>query len=107
RLVARGNATVIRRETMPTFGNDWGWAEELAPPFDTNGRSIGDFLAWFADQTGRTIVFADAAAERLAQERITGSISVDAPVEKLSLVLATTDLEARLEDDGRVVISRR
>ncbi len=107
RLVATADTPAIRREPIATFGSEWVWAEGLAPPFDTNGRSISDFLAWFAAQTGRTIVFADAAAERLAQERITGSIGVEEPVQKLSLVLATTDLKATLEADGRVVISLR
>jgi ferric-dicitrate binding protein FerR (iron transport regulator) len=107
RLIAVEGAAAIRREPIATFGNEWEWAEALAPPFDTNGRSISDFLDWFAAQTGRTIEFADVAAERLAQERITGSIGVEEPAQKLSLVLATTDLKATLEDDGRVVISLR
>lgn len=107
RLVTTQDAPAIRRQAMPTYGDAWGWAEELAPPFDTNGRSIRDLLAWFAAQTGRTIVFADAAAERLAEVRITGSIDVAGPEQKLSLVLATTDLTATLEGDGRVVISVR
>lgn len=107
RLIAVEGTAAIRREPIATFGSEWEWAEALAPPFDTNGRSISDFLAWFSAQTGRTIVFADVAAERLAQERITGSIGVEEPVRKLSLVLATTDLKATIEDDGRVVISLR
>ena len=64
----------------------------LAPPFDIDGRTVGDFLAWFAQQTGRSVVFGSPAAERLAREtRLNGSIDLE-PMQKLSAVLALTDL---------------
>jgi hypothetical protein len=106
RLVATQDASAIRRETIETFGGDWSWAEELAPPFDIEGRTVSDFLVWFSAQTGRTVVFATPAAERLAEQTILrGSIDLE-PRLKLSAVLATTDLTATLEE-GRVVISTR
>src|SRR6185295_16170191 len=48
-------STEILRESLPTFGRDWAWAERLAPPFDIDGRRLVDFLEWVADQTGRTL----------------------------------------------------
>jgi ferric-dicitrate binding protein FerR (iron transport regulator) len=106
RLVASDRAATIRREPMATFGSEWEWAEKLAPPFDIDGRTIGDLLAWVAAQTGRTVVFTDPAAERLAGEHVLrGSIDLE-PLQKLSAALATTDLEAALED-GRVLVGMR
>lgn len=106
RLVAARDAVAIRREPMPTFGGDWDWVEELAPPFETDGRTVDEFLTWFARQTGRDVVFGNAGAERAAREaRLTGSIDLE-PMQKLSAVLATTKLSYAL-DGERVVIDIR
>jgi ferric-dicitrate binding protein FerR (iron transport regulator) len=106
RLIALQAASGVSRGSITTFGSDWEWAERLAPPFDIDGRTVSEFLAWFAEQTGRTIVFADAAAERAASEaRLSGSIDLP-PMQKLSAVLATTDLTYALERE-RVVIRLR
>jgi hypothetical protein len=106
RLVAERDATALRREAIATFGSEWAWAERLAPPFDIDGRTVEDFLAWFAAQTGRTVVFATPGAERLASEtRLRGSIDLE-PLQKLSAVLATTDFTYTV-DGHRVVIDVR
>jgi ferric-dicitrate binding protein FerR (iron transport regulator) len=101
RLVAT-EASAVRREPLPTFGAEWEWAERLAPRFDLDGRTVGEFLEWFAAQTGRTIVFADAAAERLARETLDGSFDLE-PLQKLAAVDALTDLTFVLEGE-RVVV---
>jgi hypothetical protein len=106
RLVAAPDATAIRRDVMPKFGGAWDWAEGLAPPFDIEGRTLGEFLTWFARQTGRDVVFGSPEAERLAATRLHGSIDFE-PLQKLSAVLATVgDLTYTL-DEERVVIDIR
>ncbi len=106
RLVAEERATTIRREPVPKFGGDWLWAEELAPPFDIDGRTVKEFLTWFASQTGRDVVFASPAAEQSARDtRLSGSIDLE-PLRTLAAVLATTDLTYTIEED-RVVIETR
>lgn len=106
RLVATQESSAIRRDTVATFGDEWEWAEQLAPPFDIDGRTISEFLAWFADQTGRRIEFASPAAERVAREAVlSGSIELDL-LQKLSAVLATAGLTYALEGE-RVVINTR
>jgi hypothetical protein len=97
----------LRRDSIETFGPDWEWAERLAPPFDTQGRTLGEFLAWFEAQTGRTVVFADAALEREMRPAVLrGSVADSPPLQKLSTVLDVNDLTYTLEGD-RVVIRRR
>ena len=90
---------------IPTFGSDWEWAERLAPPFDIDGRTLGEFLAWFEAQTGRTVEFGDAAAERKREALLSGTIDMP-PLQKLSAVLSTVDLTYML-DGERVVIHSR
>jgi ferric-dicitrate binding protein FerR (iron transport regulator) len=106
RLVAARDVPNIRREPMPTFGADWEWTEALAPPFDIDGRTVSDLLAWFAQQTGRTVVFGSEATEQKAREtKLRGSFDAE-PLQKLSLALATTDFTYALEGE-RVVINTR
>ena len=105
RLVVGGGSGGIRRDTIATFGGDWDWVEGVAPRFDTDGRTVGDFLTWFAAQTGRTIVFGSTEAERAARERISGTI--DLPLmQQLSAVLSIADLTHAIEGE-RVVIDTR
>jgi ferric-dicitrate binding protein FerR (iron transport regulator) len=106
RLVASQAASGVRRDSISTYGPEWEWTERVAPPFDIDGRTVSDFLAWFTAQTGRTVEFADAAAERAAREAVlSGSIDLP-PMQKLSAVLALTDLTYAL-DGERVVIRMR
>jgi hypothetical protein len=102
RLVATRDTSGLRRDALATFGDEWNWVESLAPPFDIDGRTVGEFLTWFAAQTGRSVVFGPGA-ERVAQETdMRGSIDLE-PMQKLSAVLAIANLTYTL-DGPRVVI---
>lgn len=105
RLVVTQDAATIRRDRIATFGGEWNWVERVAPPFDTDGRTVSDFLAWFSAQTGRTVTFGSTDAERLARGVVSGPIDLQL-LQQLSAVLATADLTYTLEDD-RVVINTR
>jgi ferric-dicitrate binding protein FerR (iron transport regulator) len=106
RLVATQATNELRRGSISRVGGDWEWAERLAPPFDINGRTLGDFLQWFEAQTGRRVVFADAAVERAKRPAVlSGSVDLP-PLQKLSAVLAVNGLTYVL-DGERVVIETR
>jgi hypothetical protein len=90
-VVDRASSTVLR-DAIPTFGEDWAWAEALAPPFDIDGRTVAEFLTWVSAQTGRNIEFDTPSTENLARAaELRGSIDLP-PLSKLAAVLATTDL---------------
>jgi ferric-dicitrate binding protein FerR (iron transport regulator) len=94
----------VRRESISTFGGDWQWVEQLAPPFDIDGRQLSEFLDWVAAQTGRDVVFADAAVEQAARATtLRGSIDLE-PLPKLAAVMALTDFDYALED-GRIAVT--
>jgi ferric-dicitrate binding protein FerR (iron transport regulator) len=106
RLVASQSTDGVRRASIATFGDDWEWAEGVAPPFDINGRTLGEFIEWFEAQTGRSVVFADPAVERAVRGAVqSGSVDFP-PLEKLSAVLAINNLTYTLEGE-RVVIRAR
>ena len=62
-----------------------------------------DVLHWVESQTGRTLVFEDAASEQVARDSIlSGSVDLE-PLRKLAAVLAANDLDYSL-DGERIVI---
>lgn len=98
--------SAIRRESIAVFGDEWAWAESLAPPFDVEGRYLIDFLRWVEGQTGRRVSFADSGAEAIAAETILrGSIDLE-PMPKLTAVLTLTELGYSV-DGERIVISTK
>jgi ferric-dicitrate binding protein FerR (iron transport regulator) len=103
RVSVTSAASAPRREAIATFGAEWEWAERLAPPFEIDGRPLIDFLRWIEAQTGRTLVFADAASEQAARDTmLSGTVDLE-PLLKLAAVIATTDLDYSLEGE-RIVI---
>ncbi len=102
-VAAAGTQLLIDRQGKATRGEiavagaDWVWAEMLAAAFEIENRSLTDYLQYFARETGRTLVFADASVERRAAEtKLHGSIRELSPVDALSAVMATTSLRFTL-----------
>jgi ferric-dicitrate binding protein FerR (iron transport regulator) len=103
RVSMTSGASTPRRERSASFGADWDWAERLAPPFETDGRRLIDFLEWEHAQTGRTLEFADPNSERVARENFIRGKVDNEPLQMLAQVLALTTLTYALEGD-RIVI---
>ncbi len=83
----------------------WRWAEEVAPAFDTDGRTLLDYLRWVARETGRELEFSsNAAASAAAATILRGSVpGTLAPSDSLSPVLATTRFHHTLRGQALVV----
>ncbi len=97
------NTREPQRSSIVTYGNDWAWVSTAAPPFDWNGRSLSEFVAWVGRELGREIVFATPETEAEASRTVlSGSVSDLSPAEALSTVLPTTRLRS-YESGGRIV----
>lgn len=84
----------LKREMTPIYGDRWAWTETLVGTFPSEGRSLSDFLAWTARETGRRVAFGSVAAEQRARStRLSGDIDLP-PMDALPLVMRTTDLTA-------------
>jgi ferric-dicitrate binding protein FerR (iron transport regulator) len=93
-----------QRSSIVTYGNDWSWVSNAAPPFDTNSRPFSEFLAWVGRELGREIVFATPDSEVEASRTVlSGSVPELSPAEALSAVLPTTRLRS-YEREGSIVI---
>lgn len=104
-LVVTAGEEVRRQQFAPT-DSGWDWTRELAPPFETDQARVADLLAWVGRETGREVVYADATVRNAAAAtRISGSIAGLAPEQTMTIALAATLLQARI-DGERIVVAR-
>ena len=87
-----------RRQAIPGYGELWQWTQVAVPGFAADGRSVAEFLDWVSRESGRSISFASAEAERLAREtRLRGRIDLE-PVAALAAILQSSDLAYEARD---------
>ena len=92
----------IRRATTSLSGPEWDWVTLAAPPFDLDGKTLAEFLAWVAREGGWDVRFEnDTLAASASAIIINGSVEGLPPEEALRSVLATCGLTHRL--NGNVV----
>ena len=100
-LTAGGELT---RGVVPFHGHAWQWVQEIAPTFEIEGRTLGEFLAWVARETGWQVRWSEsAAAPRALANVLHGSVDGLPPEQALAAVLPTCGLAHRL-DGGTVVV---
>jgi ferric-dicitrate binding protein FerR (iron transport regulator) len=84
---------------LPSFGPDWEWSAEVAPPLEIENRPLAEFLAWMTREHGWQLRHADAALQQRTHEiRLHGSLDqldAAAMVERVSLV---TGVELHAQD---------
>ncbi len=88
---------------------EWDWVQSSAPQFDLRGRTVGEYLAWLARETGWTIRFASPELEaQIGPSSVDtgGNLGDFRPDETADLVLDGARLDGRLID-GVLVISRQ
>lgn len=98
----------VERSAIRAYDDSWDWVNALAEPPAVDGRPLTLALDWIARETGRQLIFADAPAAAQAETIILhGSIEGLAPLDALEWLLATTDLDASLPDEGTILVSSR
>jgi hypothetical protein len=95
----------LMRTPIARDDSDWQWVESVAPAPDIDEKPLTVLLEWVAHETGRAVAFDTPEVERKAGTTILhGSIRNLAPLDALSVMLATTDFEYVLSDDGTILI---
>ena len=90
----------IARRPLPASDPSWEWVVATAPPFELEGATAAEYLAWIARETGWRVVYDSSEAARSASAaELHGSIAGDDPRDTLETVLPTADLAYRLEGD--------
>lgn len=96
----------VEREVIPSHGASWGWVLETSPPFELEGASLADYLAWLRRETGWRVRYADPELEREADgTTLHGSIAGLRPDQTPAAVLPGAGLAHRIEG-GTLVVER-
>ena len=89
--VAVSVAGSVARGQVGARDPEWAWLETITPPFPIEGRSLDEFLAWAARETGRTLVYESLAAAREAESiQLKGAVTGLGPDAAVAAVLTTT-----------------
>lgn len=89
-------------EKLDTEDPSWRWIENVAPAFDIDGASLADYLAWYANEDGLELVWADESSRsRARRTTLTGGIEGVTPSESLEVVRRVAPFEYRREQ-GRI-----
>jgi ferric-dicitrate binding protein FerR (iron transport regulator) len=101
-------AGVLSRRTIDFHGEAWSWVQEIAPAYQLEGRTLGDFLAWFGRETGRGIRWSDVSdQQRSLAVVLHGSVDGLSPEQALAAVLPTCGLAHRLEGGAVTLFPNR
>jgi ferric-dicitrate binding protein FerR (iron transport regulator) len=99
---------VLERARIEADDPEWDWVESLAPAPDIDNQPVTVLLDWVARETGRSVRFANPEVARHAANTILhGNIRHLQPLEALSVMLATTDLEYALPDNVTILVRRK
>ena len=110
----RGERMLVAADEVPvvapvaSYGNEWNWIEKTTPVWNTDGRSVFDFLDWVSRESGLSVRFESGDAEELARTvSLVGYGQVDLePSVALRVVMQTTDLDWDVENGVIVVMLR-
>jgi FecR protein len=104
-LILKGSARPMR-VNFKGYGDEWQWVERIAPATQPDGKTVDEFLHWVSRETGLQLAYESATAERLATERLKGSLgSIDTqPKDALRLWMMGLDLNWRI-DGGVIYVS--
>ena len=92
------------RRAIATYGSEWNWLDDLAPPFTLEGSTLGGFLQWISRHHGLRWQYR-RSGQRDRVERITlhGSIEGLTAEEALAGVLPTCGLTFQRKGDLFVI----
>jgi len=96
---------VVKRRDIESSGAQWEWADNLAPRFDFNNRTLAEFLEWVAHETGHTLKYNDRQTALTASQtflHVQGLPESATPMTALSMVLPTTDCVVHFDNDQMI-----
>ncbi len=83
----------VRIDPIPVHGPLWAWAAEIAPAWNSDGKTVRELLEWVTRETGLPVRFETARARAMASETLLhGEVELP-PMAALAAILQTTDLE--------------
>lgn len=100
--VAVDAAGAVSRRTVAVDGPIWAWTTAAHAPFDIDGHTVYEFLAWLADEHDWELRFTGVAVEQKARATtLHGSVQGLTADQSLAAVLPASGMEHRR--DGRLL----
>jgi ferric-dicitrate binding protein FerR (iron transport regulator) len=105
-LIASPGRAIARR-SIPVFGPEWDWVQNVSPVFHLEGSSLDEFLTWVARENGWQIWYADESLAKTAPHIVLHGSVGNLTAKAISTpVLSSCGLQFRFED-GLMVIERK
>jgi ferric-dicitrate binding protein FerR (iron transport regulator) len=102
---SKGGALAVSR--IATWGDDWGWLNDIAPAFAVDGKRVAEFLDWVSSESGMEVRYENGAtAQKAANVVLHGSIGPLRPVAAADSVLPTAGLRGDVKDGVMTVRAR-
>ena len=87
---------------------EWLWVQSVATAPEIDNQRVTVLLDWISRETGRSIRYENLAVEhKAAMTVLHGKIRDLLPMDALDVMLATTDLEYEIQEDGAILIRAR
>ncbi|MCS6947586.1 MAG: FecR domain-containing protein [Steroidobacteraceae bacterium] len=100
-----GDGSAMRLSRATNSENYFGWLGSMPADFVIDGRSLREFLEWYAAESHRELEYGDAATRAAAAStRLSGSIDGLTADEALEALTAAAEFDARIAD-GRVIVT--
>jgi len=95
----------VQRDRIAKDDEEWRWTETVAPDPSIDARPVSALLRWVSRQTGRDVEFARPGLQLKAETTMLyGSVHFVEPLEALETMLATTDFDYTLLEDGTILV---
>ncbi|EAQ97029.2 FecR family protein [Congregibacter litoralis] len=107
RQATLGASSTIEIISADARGSQWDWIYNAREGFAIDGRSALELLEWAAKEMGASLEFLSAAAERRAEFSILrGNVIVTNPQNTIDVVLESSELRAKLSENGVLTVWR-
>lgn len=104
--VDAGGELLLRQGARPLFqplaatDASWQWALETAPPFEPDGKSLADAVAWYHRESGRQVSIPRELEARLPRLRLRGAPIAASPEDVFPFLVAAAGLAAEPNSNG-------
>jgi transmembrane sensor len=108
RLQLAAGASAIERGALSADDAAYAWLARIPTPLDIEGKTLGEFVAWYEAETGRRVDLGSGdSVDAVRLIRLSGSVAGMSPDEALDTVAAVSDVAVdRAEGRVRIDIAR-
>lgn len=81
--------------TITTYSPLWSWTQEAGEPFNSHGKSLNDFVNWFAHENGYTVNWNNLQGQTKGVQ-LTGNISNLTALQQIKTIFLSTKFDYQI-----------